>query len=85
MIAAASQITPFLSHVREFRVGVADAFQDFVAVLAGVRRVAPDALEKPEMLIAEATTSFSPTYGLVIFVAMPRCLTCGSANTWSIE
>ena len=32
----------------------------------------------------EATTSVSPTAGLCIVRAMPRCFTCGSANTWSI-
>ncbi len=43
------------------------------------------ALEKPVMLIAEATTSASPITGECIGVAMPRCFTCGSANPWSIE
>jgi len=43
------------------------------------------ALENPVMLIAEATTSTSPTTGECIGVAICRCCTCGSANTWSIE
>ena len=39
------------------------------------------AFPKPVMLIAEATTSASPITGECILVAMPRCCTCGSANT----
>ena len=71
-----------LAHRGDLGVGVADRLHD---LRPDARRhpacSSRIALEKPEMLIAEATTSVSPIYGLTIFVAMPRCFTCGSANT----
>ena len=39
---------------------------------------------RPDRLSGEFTTCFSPSRGWRIGVAMPRCRTCGSANTLSI-